>query len=184
MPPIADAIRIAELPAGDRGGLVGVTFAPGKTQQGGLAGDHSRDLAVDLDAIRRWRAAAVVTLMTTEELERYRIAEIGAEVRARSMEWFHLPIRDYHTPDAAFEAVWPQRSAHLRAMVAGGGRILVHCRGGLGRAGMVAARLLVEMGTAPEQAIQTVRRERNARAIETRDQEGWVRRGRGPQATA
>ena len=174
----AAAIRIAELPAGALGGLVGVTFAPGKQQMGGLTGRHERDLAADLDAVVAWSTAAVVTLMEAAELERYRIPEIGAEVRARFMEWHHLPIRDVDVPDAAFEAAWPQHSARLRSLVAAGNRVLIHCRGGLGRAGMVAARLLVEMGAASAEAIAAVRRARDPRAIETRAQEDWVRTGR------
>ncbi|QGY05863.1 hypothetical protein MMSR116_31180 [Methylobacterium mesophilicum SR1.6/6] len=175
------AIRIAELPAGTLGGLVGVTFAPGKQQADGLTGRHDRDLAADLDAVAAWGAAAVVTLMETDELDRYRIREIGAEVRARFIEWHHLPIRDVDVPDAAFEAAWPQHSARLRLLVSAGNRVLIHCRGGLGRAGMVAARLLVELGAAPAEAVAAVRRARDPRAIETRAQEDWVRKGR-PQS--
>ncbi|MEH3118803.1 MAG: ADP-ribosylglycohydrolase family protein [Methylorubrum populi] len=48
---------------------------------------------------------------------------------------------------------------------------------------MVAARLLVEMGTEPEAAIAMVRRVRDPRAVETHAQEAWVRQGR-PQAIA
>ncbi|MCJ2089752.1 ADP-ribosylglycohydrolase family protein [Methylobacterium sp. E-005] len=175
---MTNALRIAELPAASLGGMIGVTFAPGKKQMGGMAGDHDRDLAADLDTVAAWGAAAVVTLMEGDELARYRITGIGDEVRARFMEWHHLPIRDFHTPDATFEATWPLYSARLRSLVAAGNRVLVHCRGGLGRAGMVAARLLVEMGTDPETAIAAVRRARDPKAIETSDQEAWVREGR------
>ncbi|AWN34390.1 ADP-ribosylglycohydrolase family protein [Methylobacterium radiodurans] len=171
-------LRIAELPAGTMGGMIGITFAPGKKQASGLTGPHDRDLAADLDAVAAWGAAAVVTLMQADELDRYRISAIGEEVRTRFMEWHHLPIRDVDVPDAAFEAGWPRHSARLRALVAAGNRVLVHCRGGLGRAGMVAARLLVEMGAGPEAAIAAVRRARDPRAVETRAQEAWVRRGR------
>ncbi|MGU3465572.1 ADP-ribosylglycohydrolase family protein [Methylobacterium sp. C33D] len=171
-------LRIAELPAGTMGGMIGITFAPGKKQASGLTGLHERDLAADLDAVAAWGAAAVVTLMQADELDRYRIPAIGEEVRARFMEWHHLPIRDVDVPDAAFEAGWPGHSARLRALVAAGNRVLVHCRGGLGRAGMVAARLLVEMGADPEAAIAAVRRARDPHAVETRAQEAWVRRGR------
>lgn len=172
------AIRIAELPAGTLSGLVGVTFAPGKQQADALTGRHDRALAADLDAVAAWGAAAVVTLMEADELDRYCIAEIGAEIRARFMEWHHLPVRDVDVPDAAFETSWPHHSARLRSLVTAGNRILIHCRGGLGRSGMVAARLLVEMGTAPAEAIAAVHRARDPRAIETRAQVDWVRKGR------
>lgn len=175
---MSNDLRIAELPAGTMGGMIGITIAPGKKQALGLTGAHDRDLAADLDAIASWGAAAIVTLMQSDELDRYCIPAIGEEVRVRFIEWHHLPIRDVDIPDAAFESVWPGHAARLRALVAAGNRVLVHCRGGLGRAGMVAARLLVEMGSHPEAAIAAIRQARDPRAIETPAQEAWVRQGR------
>jgi ADP-ribosyl-[dinitrogen reductase] hydrolase len=54
------------------------------------------------------------------------------------MEWHHWPIHDYRAPDADFEAEWPARSAMLRTLIAAGGRVLIHCKGGMGRAGMIS----------------------------------------------
>lgn len=51
--------------------------------------------------------------------------------------------------------------------------MLVHCRGGLGRAGTIGARLLIELGMEPETAIRRVRAMRPG-AIETREQEKYV----------
>ena len=68
---------------------------------------------------------------------------------------------------------WVPAGADLRGVVRRGGRILVHCRGGLGRAGTIAARLLVELGTSPDEAIRAVRHVRPG-AIETREQERYV----------
>ena len=59
-------------------------------------------------------------------------------------------------------------------MLRNGFDVLVHCKGGLGRAGMIAARLLVELGTPPEEAISQVRSVRPG-AIETPTQERYVR---------
>lgn len=50
---------------------------------------------------------------------------------------------------------------------------MVHCKGGLGRAGTIAARLLVELGTDPSDAISKVRGVRTG-AIETSAQERYV----------
>ena len=173
----SNPLRIAELPVGTAGGRIGITFAPGKQQQDGLTAAHRRDLGADLDAIAAWNAAAVVTLVEPRELDSLGIAGLGAEVRRRHMEWHHWPIEDYGVPDAAFEEAWPTRSATLRALLACGSRVLVHCKGGLGRAGTISARLLAEGGVAPDAAIQAVRAVRPG-AIETRSQEAWVRAGR------
>jgi ADP-ribosyl-[dinitrogen reductase] hydrolase len=167
-----DPLRIAEIET-PGGGHIGITFAPGKKQLNGWSGNHDRDLAADLDLIRLWKAAAVVTLVEDFELDALKISNLGEEVRRRSMEWHHWPIRDYDIPDPVFETAWPANSASLCALLQGGGRILVHCKGGLGRAGMVAARLLVDMGVPGPDAVMRVRKVRPG-AMQTADQEEWA----------
>ncbi|MDG0986802.1 MAG: protein-tyrosine phosphatase family protein, partial [Paracoccaceae bacterium] len=55
-----------------------------------------------------------------------------------------------------------------------GSRILVHCRGGCGRTGMIVLRIMVEFGENPDKALQRLRRIRPC-AVETKDQENWAR---------
>jgi ADP-ribosyl-[dinitrogen reductase] hydrolase len=166
---ITNPLRIAEIETTPGGGRIGITFCPGKKQDG-ASGRHDRDLAADLDVIARWNAAAVITLTEQYELE-------DLKVKRRFMEWHHWPISDYSVPDKNFEASWPENSARLRCLLGTGSRILIHCKGGLGRAGMIAARLLVETGDAPETAIERVRAARDPGAIETLEQERWVAKG-------
>ena len=52
-------------------------------------------------------------------------------------------------------------------------RILIHCKGGQGRSGMFAMRLLVEQGLDPNKAIKKIRKIRPY-AIETKQQENWA----------
>jgi protein-tyrosine phosphatase len=84
--------------------------------------------------------------LESDELAQLAIAQLGAEVQRRGMEWLHLPIPDVSTPDPEFEAKWPTVSNSLRSRLDAGENILVHCCGGLGRAGMISARLLAESG--------------------------------------
>jgi len=51
--------------------------------------------------------------------------------------------------------------------------VMVHCRGGFGRTGTVAARLLVERGLDPAAAMALVRHTRPG-SIETSEQELYV----------
>jgi ADP-ribosyl-[dinitrogen reductase] hydrolase len=76
-------------------------------------------------------------------------------------------------PDERFERAWDVAGEELRSILRTGSSVLVHCRGGLGRAGTIAARLLVELGTEPATAIANVRAVRPG-AIETSDQERFV----------
>ena len=168
-------LQIAVIESPYRGAL-GVTFAPGKKDPHALPAPWARDLSTDLDAIAAWNVRAVVTLVEPHEFELLGIPALGQEVRRRGMGWLHLPIRDVSVPESRFEETWPTHSASLRERLRSGDTILVHCRGGLGRAGMIAARLLVEEGMGPDAAIAAVRAARPG-AIETVAQENWVRFG-------
>jgi protein-tyrosine phosphatase len=168
-------LEIAHVQATSAHGRIGITFCPGKYQSNAETGSWYRDLDIDLDAVRDWGASLVLTLVEQSELEQLRVAGLGDAVRARGMEWLHLPIQDVRTPDASFEKAWEADGPHIRQLLRSGSNIVVHCKGGLGRAGMIAASLLVELGVPPEQAIESVRSARGKKAIETKGQEDVVR---------
>ena len=172
-------LRLGQLPVGPRLGSVGFTLCPGKQQAQSVSGIWRRDMAIDLDAIQRWGAVAVLTLMPLDELRAVQAEGIGDACEARGMEWYHLPITDVDVPDAAFEAAWCYAGLRLRHQLRQGHKVLVHCRGGLGRSGTIAARLLVELGWSPPDAIAAVRAQRQG-AIETPAQERYVRHLPGP----
>jgi ADP-ribosyl-[dinitrogen reductase] hydrolase len=138
-----------------------------------MSGSWDRDLSLDLDAIQVWGAAAVVTLIEPHELVVLRVDELGERVRGRGMLWFHLPITDVSTPGEAFERQWVTAGDQLRSLLRSGRDVLVHCRGGLGRAGTIGARLLIELGMEPSSAIRGIRAVRPG-AIETPEQEKYV----------
>lgn len=151
------------------GGLIGMTFCPGKKQSYAAMGSWDRDLDRDLVCVREWGAAAVVTLMEEHELAEYQVERLGAAVGALGMEWHHLPIIDVDVPREPFEALWIRSGPRLREHLADGRRILLHCRGGLGRTGTIAARLLAELGV-PAQAAVTAVRDARLGTLETNAQ--------------
>jgi ADP-ribosyl-[dinitrogen reductase] hydrolase len=167
-------LQIAVVTVGAEQGRVGITFCPGKYDGHAMTGAWDRDLATDLEAIRDWGAAAIVTLLEPKELTLLRVEHLGEEVLRRNMLWFHLPIVDVSIPSEQFEAKWETAGEELRSILRGGSDVLVHCRGALGRAGTIAARLLIELGIEPETAIARVRAVRPG-AIETSEQERFVR---------
>ena len=160
-------LQIAVVAAGSEFGRVG------KYDRHALSGYWDRDLGLDLDMIRNWGAVAVVTLLEPKELILLRVERLGEEVLRREMLWFHLPIVDVSIPDKRFEQEWAGAGEELRSILRRRLDVLVHCRGGLGRAGSIAARLLIELGMEPTKAIANVRAARPG-AIETRDQENFV----------
>lgn len=166
-------LQIPFVTAGEGKGRIGISFCPGKWQPNAMTGAWARELDVDLETIAAWGAKAVVTLVETHELIALRVEGLGTSVAAYGMRWFHLPIRDVSAPGSSFEEAWAAAGSQLRDILIDGGDVFVHCKGGLGRAGTVAARLLVELGVAPKQAVANVRAARPG-AIQTTEQEAYV----------
>ncbi|MDP3492587.1 MAG: ADP-ribosylglycohydrolase family protein [Hyphomonadaceae bacterium] len=160
-------------------GVLGLTFCPGKCGPSVFGRAWARDLGLDVAAIARWGASTVVTLMETAELKTLGVSGIRAMTEAAGMRWLHLPIADLGAPGAAFQRAWQEVGPTIRAELESGGSVLVHCRGGRGRTGLVAAQLLVEFGDQPEDAIAKVRSVRDG-AIETAIQAEYVRGLRPP----
>lgn len=168
-------LQIAEVRASPAHGRIGITFCPGKRDLMASTGAWARDLATDLDAIAAWGARLVLTLVEPHELRLLKVPDLGHEVRRRGIVWHHLPIADFSVPTPRFEAAWTTRGREIRKLLRDGADVLVHCKGGLGRAGMIAARLLAELGVPPDEAIRAVRSARQG-AIETPAQLAVVRR--------
>ena len=166
-------LQIATIATKPGYGRIGVTFCPGKIQPAGLSGPWSRDLERDVQAISDWGACTVVTLIEQHELKALQVEPLGDAVQAQHMDWLHLSIRDVDVPGPAFEAAWVRAGEGLRDRLRAGFDIVIHCKGGLGRAGTVAARLLAELGVDPGEAIARVRAARPG-ALETRAQEAHV----------
>ena len=170
---ITHPLPIAEIPCGN--GLLGLTYCPGKKGESVHGAAWDRNLIIDLDRIAEWGPRAVLTLMEAHELDLLNVPDLGLQIERRGMEWLHMPIVDVSIPDTAFERRWADIGHFLRSHLRAGDRVVVHCRGGLGRTGLVAARLLIEFGDAPDLAISKVRFARPG-AIETPEQEFYVRR--------
>ena len=169
-----DPLRIDWVDAGTCGGRIGMTLCPGRRASGPFIGVWARDLGTDLDAIRDWGATALVSLVEAEEFEWCGIPDLPEQACARGLRHLHLPIVDMSIPEEGFEAAWREHGPELQRMLREGRSVVLHCLAGLGRTGTIAARLLVELGATPDDAIERVRLARPG-TIQTLMQELYVR---------
>jgi len=106
------------------------------------------------------------------------VDEDGSEIREAcqllGMKWLCYPVRDMTAPglDQMRDFV-----AEVEAELERGGKVAVHCVGGVGRTGTMVAAYLVASGSTPEEAIAEVRRRRRG-SIQTAEQERSVHRFR------
>lgn len=159
------------LPVG--GGTLALSSLPGRD------GDYRGDL----ELFHEWQPGIVITMVTEAELAEVGGLKIGTDIQAMASRWVHLPIQDFSTPGTEIEARWPQVSRAVRSALKGGGRVIVHCKGGCGRSGMVVLRLMVECG---EDRFGALNRLRNLRAcaVETKGQLQWAFAGQPDPETA
>ncbi len=149
------------------GGILALAPLPG---QSGTYDD-------DLIHLHDWQPALVISLTTLAEMEAEGVQGLGNDIQGMGARWVHLPIRDFGVPDPATEMLWPATSTAARAALAGGGRVLIHCKGGCGRSGMAALRLMIEDGEPPRRALTRLRAVRPC-AVETEAQMAWALAGR------
>ncbi len=137
------------------------------------------DYGVPGDAVRSGEAGSpldeVGALSGKVEIPLGGVEALPGEVKSPSDEAGALPgelgklPRDMRIPPDEIEALVDELSARLAA----GGRIALHCMGGCGRSGMLALRLMVRAGEAPEAALARLRAARPC-AIETAAQLAWA----------
>ena len=87
---------------------------------------------------------------------------------AELIEW-----EDFGVPADRERAAAQIRAAFERARA--GERVEVGCAGGLGRTGTVLACMAILAGVPQDEAVGWVRANHHARAVETPEQEAWVR---------
>lgn len=157
-------------------GQIGLTNCPGRHHLDSQQRRWHRDLREDLKAISQWGAHGIVSLNEAHEFPLLGVEDFAQTVQASELKWFHLPVPDMQPPGDSFSNGWREHGAQILDILAGGNRLLVHCAAGLGRSGMVAAKLLTTFGMQADPAISLVR-ERRPGAIETQQQEQYVLHG-------
>lgn len=168
-----DPIRVDFLAPADARlpGRIGLTFAPGKKDR---FGPWDRDLDADLQRLREHhKVDRLVSLMQADEYDKLQIANLVDRARAHGIAVRRFPIRDVGAPPARAMARFIRMIEAIVDDVRAGRTVVIHCRGGLGRTGLVAASCLVALGHEPDEAIRHVRSARPG-AVEVEEQERWV----------
>ncbi|MBL1378178.1 phosphatase domain-containing putative toxin [Zobellella iuensis] len=119
-------------------------------------GTKESSLEASLTQLRDAGAAAVLTLMPGEELENNRVTAMPALCEELELAWFHLPVEDDAAPEAAFEQAWAGARDQVLALLAQGRDVAIHCKGGSGRTGLMAAIILLALEAPLTEAVQRV----------------------------
>jgi protein-tyrosine phosphatase len=127
------------------------------------------------DEIAAWRAegvGAVVSLLEKEEERDLDLSSEGRIVQEQGLQFLSFPIVDRSVPASRVEA--REFIARVADILTEGSNVVIHCRGGLGRAPLIAASLLALVGVPPEIAFQEIGDARRITVPETGEQRQWV----------
>ena len=127
------------------------------------------------DEMASWQSSGigtVVSLLTESEATEFELGSEALEARRHQMEFRSFAIADRQVPDA--RATFQRLLEDLDGELTAGGHVVLHCRQGLGRTGLLAACLLVAKGLDPAAAIERLRLARGATVPETAEQLRWI----------
>jgi protein-tyrosine phosphatase len=127
------------------------------------------------DEITAWSQAGVNTvfsLLTPEEEEDLDIAQESAQAQAHGMTFLSFPILDRQVPDD--ETSLTKALEKLEGELAAGRNVVLHCRQGIGRTGLVAACLFLTKGWDSETAVKLLSAARGTAVPETAEQRRWI----------
>jgi protein-tyrosine phosphatase len=132
-------------------------------------GDWLEDETADW---KRQGIGIVLSLLTPEEEQDLDLRAEASEIRKKGLEFLSLPIADRQVPTS--EAKLAEVLDQVNRGLSSGKNVLVHCRQGIGRSGLVAACLLVKNGMSPGAAVEKVSAARGVPVPETPEQRDWI----------
>jgi protein-tyrosine phosphatase len=109
-------------------------------------GTKAADLVASVAQLKSAGATAIVTLMPMHELHANGADELPSICQQNDLAWYHFPVEDDAAPAAEFASAWSANSAEVLQILADGGTLAVHCKGGSGRTGLMVAMLLIHRG--------------------------------------
>ena len=114
----------------------------------------------------------VVSLLETGEARALGLEREAELVGLHSMRFLSSPIPDMGLPGSIDEFAGLSHQLHLQ--IESGTNTLLHCRGGIGRSGLLAAGVLLHEGLDAQQAFAEVARKRGRQVPETPRQGAWL----------
>jgi protein-tyrosine phosphatase len=136
------------------------------------------------EEVAGWHAAGVNTVVSL--LEPFEVRELELELEWSSCEALGIQFLSFPIPDHSIPASASPLSAlvvRLVSQMRSGVAVAIHCRAGIGRAGLVAGCVLHQLGVPFQEIFPSLGRARGVAVPETAQQVEWVRRFAGESPT-
>jgi len=127
----------------------------------------------EIAALRQAGIDYIVSLLEAPEVDQFQLGQERGLALSKSVQFIAFPIPDRGVPAATADAL--SLFNRLATALNEGKNVVVHCRQGIGRSGLVTAGLLVGSGVPVEKAIEIVSAARGQAIPETPTQLEWLK---------
>ena len=146
-------------------GNIGLTILPGRK-------DYSRSVDEDLKQLKIYGISTIIPLITDDEFGHFGVSNLLEKYKEYGFTVQRLPIMDQLVSS---EEEMVEMVNYLDKAIEKDEKVLLHCVGGLGRSGLVAASYLKYKGLNSDEAIKAVRKVRGPRTVESKIQEEFIK---------
>lgn len=115
-------------------------------------------------------------LLEDHEMDFLGIPNLAEAASAAGISVHRLPVQDGWLPDD--DEAFSRLVSDIMGWAASGENVVIHCKGGLGRAGTMGGCVLVAAGSSPDNALQALRDARGPGCPENAEQRQYIARFR------
>lgn len=113
-------------------------------------------------------------MLTDQENVELGLAEEGSLSRAVGLDFYSFPIVDRSVPPSRGD--FEEFASQILGVVSKGGRGILHCRAGLGRAPLLGCAVLVQNGVEADVAWNMIQNSRGQPVPDTDEQKAWIKK--------
>jgi protein-tyrosine phosphatase len=135
------------------------------------SGDWLRD---ELRGLGELGYSTVVSLLEPRESTELELGSEGEIAKDIGLNFVNFPVPDRSTPGDT--RAFRRFAAGLAADIREGRGVVIHCRAGIGRSGLTAAAVLVELGHDPREVFTTLSKARGIEVPDTAEQAEWFQK--------
>ncbi|MDO6544651.1 phosphatase domain-containing putative toxin [Photobacterium sanguinicancri] len=119
-------------------------------------GTKEADLASSIADLKAEGATVVLTALEMNDLPNDGVQALADACKDAGLAWFHLPIEDDCAPADAFDVNWTAANQAAQRALDNGEAVVAHCKGGSGRTGLIAARIMLDRGVDVKTAVAQI----------------------------
>ena len=142
-------------------GELGITLCPGKCQPISWSGGWNRDLETDVTRLSGMKVHTIISLIEQKEMEELQVPYLGDVIQKHQINWIHLPIPDTTAPTMEVLSELESFKHSIINSLNSEERVVVHCKGGLGRAATIVCMILNWFNISNRDSINHIREVRS-----------------------